>query len=181
MLLQLYNLGNGLCHKNTTKKLFWQCAITFPVNYSLLEATRYDKSQANQMRVATIRRRMPALPNKPCNYPGCPVTTTSRYCDKHKKHIQKQYDKQRGSRIERGYTNDWIKYSRNYRQRNPLCVICLRDNIIKPSQHTDHINPVSGPRDPQFWNPDNHQALCASCHSKKTVKEDGGWGKWKKR
>ena len=124
-----------------------------------------------------VRSALPAKPKRPCNSPGCPALVTSRFCTQHRKKLQQQYDKQRGSRIERGYTNDWIRYSRNYRHHHPLCVICQRNNIIKPSEHTDHIIPVQGPRDPQFWNEQNHQALCASCHSKKTVKEDGGWGK----
>ncbi|WP_353056028.1 hypothetical protein [Mesobacillus subterraneus] len=28
-----------------------------------------------------------------------------------------------------------------------------------------------------FWNVHNWQSLCASCHSSKTVKEDGGFGR----
>ncbi|WEG14915.1 HNH endonuclease [Pullulanibacillus sp. KACC 23026] len=59
--------------------------------------------------------------------------------------------------------------------------MCLKDGRLEPSRHTDHIKPVSGPNDPLFWDPNNHQALCVSCHSTKTAKEDGGFGRRKKR
>lgn len=60
--------------------------------------------------------------------------------------------------------------------RNPLCIHCYAEGLLTPSEHVDHIDAVNGPDDPKFWDPDNHQALCYSCHSKKTVKEDGGFG-----
>ncbi|ELK38933.1 HNH endonuclease, partial [Brevibacillus agri BAB-2500] len=39
----------------------------------------------------------------------------------------------------------------------------------------DHIVPHKGDMR-KFWDRMNWQALCASCHSKKTAKEDGGFG-----
>ena len=119
---------------------------------------------------------MAIRPKRPCNHPGCPATTLERYCPKHKKLHMKQYDKQRGSRIERGYTQNWVRYTKIYRMNHPLCVICQREGRLTPSQHVDHIVAVSGRDDPMFWEPNNHQALCASCHSKKTATEDGGFG-----
>jgi 5-methylcytosine-specific restriction protein A len=35
---------------------------------------------------------------------------------------------------------------------------------------------VTGPDDPLFYDPDNHQPLCASHHGRKTAKENGGFG-----
>jgi 5-methylcytosine-specific restriction protein A len=42
---------------------------------------------------------------------------------------------------------------------------------------TDHILPHEGQADPLFWDPENHQSACKSCHSVKTAKEDGGFGR----
>ncbi|PAU94052.1 HNH endonuclease, partial [Paracoccus salipaludis] len=39
----------------------------------------------------------------------------------------------------------------------------------------DHVVPHRG--DPErFWDQDGWQPLCASCHSRKTAAEDGGFG-----
>jgi 5-methylcytosine-specific restriction endonuclease McrA len=35
----------------------------------------------------------------------------------------------------------------------------------------DHIHPVTGPDDPAFYDPANHQSLCHACHSAKTMSE----------
>lgn len=85
----------------------------------------------------------------------------------------------RESAQDRGYTSRWARYSRQYRKANPLCVDCHKRGIIKIASHVDHITPVSGPEDPLFWEPTNHQGLCAACHSRKTAREDGGFGNTK--
>lgn len=114
---------------------------------------------------------MPARPNKPCNKPGCPALTTERYCEKHKPELY-QHDQHRGTAAERGYTSKWTEYSRRFRKEHPLCVMCLGRNQIKPSQHVDHIIPVNGKDDPNFWKLENHQALCHTCHNEKTRTQD---------
>jgi len=64
-----------------------------------------------------------------------------------------------------------------YLQRFPLCAECARKGIVQGAEHVDHIKPVDGPDDPGFWDAQNHQALCISCHSRKTATEDGGFGR----
>jgi 5-methylcytosine-specific restriction protein A len=118
---------------------------------------------------------IPQALKRPCNQPGCPELTNDSYCPEHKREKVKRYDQSRGSAAERGYSNRWSNYSRLYRKKNPLCIICLKDNRIVSSQHVDHIIAVKGPNDPLFWAPTNHQALCQPCHSRKTVLEDGGF------
>jgi 5-methylcytosine-specific restriction protein A len=54
--------------------------------------------------------------------------------------------------------------------------MCEAQGRVTASEHVDHIKPVSGPGDPLFWEPTNHQALCQSCHSIKTAREDGAFG-----
>lgn len=119
---------------------------------------------------------MATKPQRPCSKVGCRILTDERYCPEHKVERRKQYDRQRGTAAQRGYTSRWHKYSVAYRKEHPLCVGCLVANVISPSEHVDHIIAVSGPDDPLFWEQTNHQALCQSCHSKKTVLEDGGFG-----
>jgi 5-methylcytosine-specific restriction endonuclease McrA len=73
---------------------------------------------------------------------------------------------QRKTATERGYGSTWARYSRNRLARQPECVGCG-----DPARVTDHIVPVTGPDDPRFWDPENHQSLCIPCHSVKTTKE----------
>lgn len=85
----------------------------------------------------------------------------------------------KGNTTERGYGVRWARYSKQYRKDNPLCVDCLamgRLTSVEHGGHVDHIQAVTGPDDPQFWNPANHASRCISCHSRKTAQEDGGFG-----
>ena len=50
----------------------------------------------------------------------------------------------------------------------------------RPSTDVDHIIPIEGQKDPLFFDVENVQALCHSCHSKKTASIDGGYGRKKK-
>ncbi len=56
------------------------------------------------------------------------------------------------------------------------CRQCGRLCYRKGDMHIDHIVPHKGNPD-LFWDLDNLQVLCASCHSTKTAKEDGGYGR----
>ena len=120
----------------------------------------------------------PFRPPRPCAHPGCPELTKHRsgYCDQHLRVTRQQYDHDRGTAKQRGYSARWAQYSKLYRIEHPLCVVCEAQGRVTVSQHVDHIKPVTGPDDPLFWEPSNHQALCQSCHSIKTAKEDGAFG-----
>ena len=120
---------------------------------------------------------MPNRPLKPCKHPNCRNLVTSGYCEEHKKDTKKAnrlYDRQRESSAARGYGWKWQQYRLRFLAEHPLCEECLKEDIYEPATDVDHIQAVSGPNDPLFWEPTNHQALCHSCHSKKTNKEDGG-------
>ena len=54
---------------------------------------------------------------------------------------------------------------------NTLCEHCRR----ALATDIDHITPCQ-PEDELFWDEDNWQALCHSCHSRKTASQDGGFG-----
>lgn len=87
-------------------------------------------------------------------------------------------ERRRGSSAARGYGYRWQKYRRQYFAENPICVDPYRRHVgvYETATDLDHIEAVSGPDDPRFWDPTNHQGLCHACHSYKTVREDGGLG-----
>jgi 5-methylcytosine-specific restriction protein A len=70
----------------------------------------------------------------------------------------------------RGYDAEWRRLRVEILVRDPVCKLCH----VRPSEHVDHRVPLAagGTTDP-----DNLQALCAPCHRRKTVREDGGFGR----
>jgi len=111
---------------------------------------------------------VPGRIKRPCNYPGCPVLTTERHCEKHRKDTARQYDNSRGTAHQRGYTARWQRYSKWFLKQpgNVFCVLQL-PGCTNVTQCPDHIVPPSGPDDPLFWDPSNHQAACLHCNSVK--------------
>lgn len=127
---------------------------------------------------------MPVKPKKACNVHLCPNLTDGRFCDKHqKKHeenVQKSkrdYDKNRGSATKRGYNYRWQKAREQFLYEHPLCASCMKYGLIVPSKVVDHVIAHKGDNE-LFWDESNWQALCKSCHDRKTSKEDGGG--WRK-
>ncbi len=116
---------------------------------------------------------MPTAAKKPCYKAGCPeFATINGYCDKHQT-VKREADKQRGNANDRGYGYKWRKESKKYKEKNPLCVKCLSYGRIEPSTDVDHIKVCKGDES-LFWQRSNWQALCKSCHSRKTASEDMG-------
>jgi 5-methylcytosine-specific restriction protein A len=69
-------------------------------------------------------------------------------------------------------TNRWKVYSYQYRQKNPLCAICDKENKVSASELVDHIIRVNFGG--SFYDKRNHQALCRTCHDLKSFKERNG-------
>lgn len=121
---------------------------------------------------------MPRRSCKPCRSPGCPGLTHGKYCEAHK-HLenerQQDHDRHRGNAAQRGYGSRWRRLRRMYLNNHPLCEdpFGIHETPV-PATDVDHIIPRSdsGPDDES-----NLQALCKSCHSRKTVRENG----WKPR
>ena len=72
----------------------------------------------------------------------------------------------RGTSTKRGYGHRWRKARRAYLYKHPFCVQCNT-----AANEVDHIIPHKGDW-MLFWDMENWQALCKSCHSRKTL-EDG--------
>jgi hypothetical protein len=65
---------------------------------------------------------------------------------------------------ERGYDGRWQKARETFLNHHPLCAYCERDGRVTAATVVDHKTPHRGDQD-LFWNRDNWQPLCASCHS----------------
>lgn len=113
---------------------------------------------------------MPKSPLKACSSPGCPNLTSKGLCDRCKRKKGTTYEKRRRSAAKRGYDRRWRKARLHFLSKNPLCVLCLENDRIEPALIVDHIQPHRGDMR-LFWDVNNWQALCKSCHDKKTIEE----------
>lgn len=107
------------------------------------------------------------MPNKaphPCASPSCPNTTHARYCEHHA-HLSRQPDT-RPSAAERGYNYAHQELRKQVLIEEPYCRHCGG-----ASTDMDHIDGNSTNRERS-----NLQGLCGTCHKRKTVKENGGFG-----
>ena len=123
---------------------------------------------------------MSLRPKSICCYAGCQRTIEQpKYCASHQK-IMELREKARKNNHQSEFTKlynwDWRKFRDRYVKEHPLCIHCLAKGILTPTQEIDHIVPHQGDKD-LFWKEDNLQALCKPCHSIKTAKYDGGFGK----
>jgi len=87
-------------------------------------------------------------------------------------------DRQRSTSSQRGYDARWRKSSSAFLLApvNALCRECRKRGKLTAATCVDHIIPHKGDRH-LFWDKTNWQPLCHQCHSIKTVKEDGGFGR----
>jgi len=110
---------------------------------------------------------MPKKLRTPCKHPNCPELTDSKYCEQH----SKLYINERTSASRRGYDSRWRKARKIFLSKHPLCVECLKNNIITAAEVVDHIKPHRGDKK-LFWDESNWQSLCKRCHDSKTMTED---------
>ena len=107
---------------------------------------------------------MPDRAARPCLKPHCPGLVRNGVCSMCGPVVQAQaYDHDRGSAAQRGYGARWRRLRTMYIHQYPACVMCGR-----PATDIDHILPRrrGGTDDPS-----NLQSLCASCHARKTNRE----------
>ena len=120
---------------------------------------------------------MPYKPKHPCSYPGCPELTSERYCPKHKKLVNAQYDtrlRDHGA-AEFYHSQEWKRLRQDYLIEHPFCVECRKNGKLTKATVVDHIVPIrqGGPA----LDESNLQALCASCHGSKSIIEDSRFGR----
>lgn len=117
----------------------------------------------------------------------CRRATHGRLCDACKG--AGRGSEERKSAARRGYGDRWRKYREGFLDEHPICngqvkvaraglieIVERHAGVVRTATDVDHVLPVSGPEDAQFWDARNHQALCHACHSWKTAACDGGYG-----
>jgi len=113
---------------------------------------------------------MPLKPAARCAVGLCPNVAGPRgRCDLHRQAQTHAYDQRYGSRIARGYDEQWIRL-RAWFLRHPehvACAHCLAAGRVTIAAEVDHIVPFTGPGDPRRLDPRNLQALCVPCHRRK--------------
>lgn len=74
---------------------------------------------------------------------------------------------QRPNANHRGYGMAWRMARKGYLDANPMCVECAEHGQSTIATVVDHIVPHRGNMT-LFWDSENWQALCATCHNRKT-------------
>jgi 5-methylcytosine-specific restriction protein A len=116
---------------------------------------------------------MPHKPKKPCRYPACAKLTNNRYCEEHKKEMDKRYNKyQRDKDTNKRYGSAWRKARKKYISNHPLCEQSRSYDRLTPAMEVHHIIPLS---EGGTHNENNLMALCKSCHSRITATECKRW------
>ena len=111
-----------------------------------------------------------------CRAPGCTVRMAKPgLCPQHERQRRAAVDAKRGTSTERGYDYRWRKLRGVYLREHPLCEPCQRAGRVVAATVVDHRTPHKG--DPALlYDWDNLEAMCATCHNRKTASRDGGFG-----
>ena len=109
---------------------------------------------------------MPSRSLHKCTYPGCSSLVKSGRCSKHSS--ARIYRDANAVRLYNSY--EWKVLRKEQLEKEPMCMDCMLNNIIKVATDVDHIQPHRG--DPKlFFDKNNLQSLCKKHHSMKTARE----------
>jgi len=102
---------------------------------------------------------------QPCQHPGCTQPgQAGPYCERHRP-VQARADRREASKSWQHLYKSarYQRMRRIFMIKHPYCIRCGL-----PGTDLDHIVPHKGDAT-LFWDQKNWQALCKSCHSKKTA------------
>jgi len=85
-------------------------------------------------------------------------------------HKRPERNRQQGRALHTG-SKRWRTLRALVLQQEPLCRECAKDDILRAATQVDHVDGDDSNNDLS-----NLQPLCHRCHSKKTAREDGGFG-----
>jgi len=68
----------------------------------------------------------------------------------------------------------WRKFAKRFKQANPLCVECEKNDLVVPVKVVDHVVPINAGG--AKLDEANCQSLCESCHNRKSSHESRGGG-----
>lgn len=136
---------------------------------------RMEVHAVSFLEFVNMGRKAPQRAKRPCLVSSCKDYSTNQgYCDNHQDKIRKK-DRERGTAHQRGYDARWEKERLEYLDEHPLCADHQKRGYIVVAIVVDHIIPHKGDKK-LFWDKDNWQPLCESCHNRKTQLEDrGSW------
>ena len=119
---------------------------------------------------------MPYKPKKPCAYPGCPRLTYGRYCAEHKKLMDVRYESRLRDKGAAAFyhSKEWKHLRQNYLIEHPFCMECWKNGKLTKATVVDHIVPIK--QGGVALDESNLQALCASCHGSKSIREGSRFG-----
>ncbi|WP_300763801.1 HNH endonuclease [uncultured Oscillibacter sp.] len=115
---------------------------------------------------------MAMKPIRPCRHPGCGQLTRDGYCSAHRP--QQQPRSPEAAAWRRWYSRKiWTDDLRpGQLLREPFCRECARRGLRTTATEVDHIRDHKGDW-ALFTDRENLQSLCHSCHSRKTIRENG--------
>src|SRR5579863_9629475 len=115
---------------------------------------------------------MPTLPLAPCSFPGCAgrAPFKRKFCPAHDTASARKTQVRRPSSAAQGYDATWRRLRVMHLNSNPLCIVCLAEDRVTVATEVDHRIPIIVRPDLRL-DMANLDSLCASCHSKKTRRE----------
>ena len=114
---------------------------------------------------------MPDLPRTVTGDPSSDELRAMKQTQRDKEHARNSanYNRRRGSAAARGYGARWRLLRRMVLNRDPMCAHCGA-----AATDVDHIIPRRAGGADTFA---NLQSLCKACHSRKTARRDGAFGR----
>jgi 5-methylcytosine-specific restriction protein A len=108
-----------------------------------------------------------------CSTPGCPrLARKGAQCPKCVREQRRRIDQRRPGARERGYDARWERTRAAFLAEHPDCETCGA-----PATDVDHRD-GQGPLGPRGHDFSNLRALCHSCHSERTARDQpGGWNR----
>ncbi|MGW0628898.1 HNH endonuclease [Streptomyces sp. NPDC002758] len=122
--------------------------------------------------------RKPGKAYAACSVPGCGCQVVSGKCRAHARSSTTTGERYRDSYADNpSDLTRWRRLSTAYLRDHPLCESERCSAIPAPlrpaARQVDHIDALAL-KGPRAWDPDNWQALCVPCHSRKTAGETFG-------
>lgn len=117
---------------------------------------------------------MPSRAPRACIVPGCPAVGPTSRCPAHA--LPARAPDFRGSAASRGYGAHWRRIRSAFLQRHPTCGACAAVGRTVTATDVDHVD-----GDVRNCRKANLQALCHGCHSRKTARCDGSFGRVPRR
>lgn len=113
---------------------------------------------------------VPTAPLRVCSFAGCAERVPKGRCAAHQRQQRALERRHYAGTPGVNYGRKWRKARERYIAEHPLCVDCITDGKVTPTDVIDHIQPHEG-NAALFWDETNWQSLCFAHHSIKTARE----------